>query len=78
MKIKARFIELHAGGFETKEDKENFDKFSNNMLKTFSGICAITPILDDSTGEMMSFVVDSPRADEILTNLKKGNEMNKN
>ena len=67
-KINANLIELHIGGFESPEDKKSFDEFCKKLYAMNQGI-VITPILSDN-GELMSFIVDSKKASEILEEVK--------
>ena len=67
-KINANLIELHVGRFESPEDKKTFDEFCKKLYSMNQGI-VITPILSDN-GELMSFIVDSKKASEILEDTK--------
>jgi len=66
-KIKAKLIELHVGGFSTKKDKEEFDKFRKALWSFNDGI--VISQLYSKEGELMSFTVDSKKAFKIINEL---------
>ena len=68
-KIKAGLIELHVGNFASKKDAARFQCFADGLHSMGGGI-AITPLYSEE-GVLMSFTVDSARADEILTKIRE-------
>lgn len=68
-KIRAGIFEFAAGNFESEEDKKAFEEFSLAAHLMGEGV-VITPLYSKN-GELMSFTVDSAKADAILTKIKE-------
>lgn len=73
-KITCNLISLEAGFFKTEQDKEAFGKLIEDATHMQDGM-VITPFYREEDGKLMSFLVDSKEAADILE--KEGAEPKK-
>ena len=67
-KIFFKPFSFQASNFKTEKDRRLFEEFSAMTLDqgiTKNQYCCLTPILDNE-GNLMSFIVDTPRAVELF------------
>jgi hypothetical protein len=62
-KIRAKWFNFRMHGFKTVKDKKLYQEFITRCFG-MNGV-VVTPIYSDK-GELMSFMVDSEKADKIL------------
>ena len=66
-KIYAKHFDFTAANFKSSKDRERFEEFACLTLQAGNmEYCCITPSLNEKTGELMSFIVDMPKANKIL------------